>query len=462
MARYSINKPIKPPTPGTASVLAQEVARRDQQEQQRRNRQRPQGNRPPGGPGAPNPNLPTFNSDQKPQLGGRGGTQERKAGQEAARQTFDQGPQSVAAGSFLAERAPAAAAAAASADKFKSEQTKDKFKGSAGAIAEEIAKSEAGMLGETGGTVSPTSGADTVKQEKTREQLIEEAKAEAKKAAEQKAIANKEAGQPQMGGTPTPKTQDELIQEAIDKLLREQVDVAAEREAMVGEMKAGEARNIQSTRARAGLGGMGLTGAAGAMESQVRQESGREQALTTADFDRKARAEALDRLLKGIDVKRSEEVYKKAMELYGEEEKPGEGGGEGEDEGALKDTTPEQKNIVKRGAEQFKEFGEDVQKAIAENGLGAVPDIMGDAWEGYVKTIFGENAKPEDYMASPVPFPPFVVPIPIIGGAENNPFAQIGQAALEGAGNVARGVGKGISDAAGAVGQFLGSINPFK
>ncbi len=173
--------------------------------------------------------------------------------------------------------------------------------------------------------------------QKTKEEAMEEAKAEAKKAAEQKAIANKEAGvdmfgnpigEGPTGGTPT-MTDTEAIESAIGKLLREQQDVSREREAMVGEMKAGEARNIQSTRARAGLGGMGLTGAAGAMESQVRQESGREQALTTADFDRKARAEALDRLLKGIDVKRSEEVFAKAMELYGEENKPGEGGAGG-------------------------------------------------------------------------------------------------------------------------------------
>jgi len=111
-------------------------------------------------------------------------------------------------------------------------------------------------------------------------------------------------------------SQDELIQEAIDKLLREQTDVSGERKAMIDEMKAAQARDIQSTRARTGLGGMGLTGAAGALESQVRQQAARGEAITTGEFDRQARAEALDRLIKGIDLSRGEQVFGASMDLY--------------------------------------------------------------------------------------------------------------------------------------------------
>jgi hypothetical protein len=117
-----------------------------------------------------------------------------------------------------------------------------------------------------------------------------------------------------------PFDEEEAISQAIRDLLGEQPDVAAERKAMLGEMRSQGARDIQSVRARTGLGGMGLTGAAGALESQVRQETAREQALTTADFDRQARSEALDRLLKGVDLRRSEQVFEKAMDLFGKEE----------------------------------------------------------------------------------------------------------------------------------------------
>lgn len=111
-------------------------------------------------------------------------------------------------------------------------------------------------------------------------------------------------------------TEEEAIDRALSDLLYEDLDVSKEREAMIGEMEAKEARDIQSMRARTGLGGMGLTGAAGALESQVRQETGREQALTTAQFDRAAREEALNRLLTGIKGRRGEQVYSAEMEMY--------------------------------------------------------------------------------------------------------------------------------------------------
>lgn len=82
-------------------------------------------------------------------------------------------------------------------------------------------------------------------------------------------------------------------------------------------MKVAEARDIQSMRARTGLGGMGLTGAAGAMESQVRTEGARKQALTTAEFDRQARQEELSRTIAGIEAKFGKDAAARASEAFG-------------------------------------------------------------------------------------------------------------------------------------------------
>lgn len=117
--------------------------------------------------------------------------------------------------------------------------------------------------------------------------------------------------------TPPPKTDQELQDEAIRSLLEgSKADTAKERAAMQGEMKVAEARDIQSMRARTGLGGMGLTGAAGAMESQVRTEGARKQALTTAEFDRKARQEEMSRTIAGIELKFGSEAADRAREAF--------------------------------------------------------------------------------------------------------------------------------------------------
>ena len=118
--------------------------------------------------------------------------------------------------------------------------------------------------------------------------------------------------------TPPPKTDQELQDEAIRSLLEgSKADTAKERAAMQGEMKVAEARDIQSMRARTGLGGMGLTGAAGAMESQVRTEGARKQALTTAEFDRQARQEELSRTIAGIEAKFGKDAAARASEAFG-------------------------------------------------------------------------------------------------------------------------------------------------
>ncbi len=120
-------------------------------------------------------------------------------------------------------------------------------------------------------------------------------------------------------------TEEEIINTQLRKLLQGGAtpeETEKERQAMKGELAASEARDIQSTRARTGLGGMGLTGAAGAMESQVRQEGARKQALTMADFEREQRRESAERALAGIQGRRSEDVYRMEMELARREAGP--------------------------------------------------------------------------------------------------------------------------------------------
>lgn len=119
----------------------------------------------------------------------------------------------------------------------------------------------------------------------------------------------------------TPQTEEQLVDAAVRKLLEDQkVNTEKERAAMQGEMKAAEARDIQSTRARTGLGGMGLTGAAGALESQVRTEGARKQALTTAEFDRQARQEEIARTIAGIEAKFGKDAADRARETFATEQ----------------------------------------------------------------------------------------------------------------------------------------------
>jgi hypothetical protein len=119
------------------------------------------------------------------------------------------------------------------------------------------------------------------------------------------------------GSNPSrPKTNQELIDEAIRKLLEGVPNADAERKAFEDQNRVNEARAIQSVRARTGVAGMGLTGAAGALESQTRAETGRAQTAAMADFDRKIRQEAAERALAGIGADRGEKVFQAEVELY--------------------------------------------------------------------------------------------------------------------------------------------------
>lgn len=167
---------------------------------------------------------------------------------------------------------------------------------------------------------------------------IEQAKRAGKAAAEEKAKVNTQEeaegrdingdgliGYDQKLGGGRPMTEQEVINTQLRKLIEggaSPEEIEKERSAMKGELAASEARDIQSTRARTGLGGMGLTGAAGAMESQVRQEGARKQALTMADFERQQRSESAQRALEGIQGRRQEDVYQMEMELARREAGP--------------------------------------------------------------------------------------------------------------------------------------------
>lgn len=126
------------------------------------------------------------------------------------------------------------------------------------------------------------------------------------------------------GSEPEGASMQELVNEAIRKLLEgEGVDTEAEKAARREQMLADEARAIQSLRARTGLGGMGLTGATGALESQLRTEAGRARTLTEAEIERAAREEALRRAQIGIGAGQAEremgikeQVYGIEMDLY--------------------------------------------------------------------------------------------------------------------------------------------------
>jgi hypothetical protein len=167
--------------------------------------------------------------------------------------------------------------------------------------------------------------------EENKRRRIEAAKEEGKREIEEKAANRKREiednvdydGDGTIDGKPL--SQEQLINTQINKLLQggaSEEEIEKERQAMKEQMDADEARAIQSTRARAGLGGMGLTGATGALESQVMTESARSQAVTMADFERKQRQEAAERALAGIRASREEDVYGIEMELARREAGP--------------------------------------------------------------------------------------------------------------------------------------------
>lgn len=75
----------------------------------------------------------------------------------------------------------------------------------------------------------------------------------------------------------------------LDYLARVEADLQDERDATQAELKAGKARAVQETRAKAGAAGMGLSGASAALESDVSRQQDRSIALAMAELDRMQR-----------------------------------------------------------------------------------------------------------------------------------------------------------------------------
>lgn len=110
----------------------------------------------------------------------------------------------------------------------------------------------------------------------------------------------------------------DLTQQAIRDLLTQAgLDAEEEKQARLEQARVDEAKAIQALRARTGLGGMGLTGAAGALESQLRAEGARGRAITEAELDRAAREEALRRLQIGVGAGQTERRLGIEEEAYG-------------------------------------------------------------------------------------------------------------------------------------------------
>ena len=110
----------------------------------------------------------------------------------------------------------------------------------------------------------------------------------------------------------------DLTEQAIRDLLSGQgLDTEAEKEARRQQATVDEAKKIQALRAKTGLGGMGLTGAAGALEAQIRAEGTRGRAITEAELDRAAREEALRRMQVGIGAGQAERGMGIKEEVFG-------------------------------------------------------------------------------------------------------------------------------------------------
>jgi hypothetical protein len=91
---------------------------------------------------------------------------------------------------------------------------------------------------------------------------------------------------------------DELLREIIDN---RKTDRTAARAAADTQMQRNTSDAVSSTRARTGLGGMGLSGAAAGLENAARSEGERTRTLAMDEFDRGARAEDMQRTQAGIE-----------------------------------------------------------------------------------------------------------------------------------------------------------------
>jgi len=209
-------------------------------------------------------------------------------------------------------------------------------------------------------------------------------------------------GYDQKLGGGRPMTEEEIINTQLRKLLQGGAtpeETEKERQAMKGELAASEARDIQSTRARTGLGGMGLTGAAGAMESQVRQEGARKQALTMADFERQQRSESAQRALEGIQARRGEQVFRTETKQYEEEE-----GKDNDGDGLIGDTPIAEWEASSKQKEKYNSYYAEAQAntAIATR-TGSTVTVSGDEGNTYQNGSY-TKAEGNSYRNVPAPY----------------------------------------------------------
>jgi len=121
-------------------------------------------------------------------------------------------------------------------------------------------------------------------------------------------------------------TQEDVIATRVNELLTEDLDTGEARSAMDEALRQATAESRLAARARTGIAGMGLTGAAAAAEGAEARRGERERQMTLDQFDRAARAEELQRLLAGTGElragareEREQTAFEKAMQLLGEE-----------------------------------------------------------------------------------------------------------------------------------------------
>lgn len=94
----------------------------------------------------------------------------------------------------------------------------------------------------------------------------------------------------------------ELLQQRLRELLSGgAIDTAAEERALAEQFRADRAASLLDAKARSGFGGMGLSGAASAIESDIGRKFARDQVLAQAALRRSGRDEEMQRTLAGIE-----------------------------------------------------------------------------------------------------------------------------------------------------------------
>jgi hypothetical protein len=166
---------------------------------------------------------------------------------------------------------------------------------------------------------------------------IEQARALARQQMEEKAAANAAKAEADRVAALSPEARrQELIDKATNDLLSgAKADRSTARAATEAQLNESNAKAILAQRARSGVGGMGLTGAAGNLEGSTRRSGDQNKALTLDAFDRTGRAEEVGMIQAGIGAANSSsanarederlgferEAFKRAQDLLDQDKK---------------------------------------------------------------------------------------------------------------------------------------------